>query len=70
MSLIPQKYSAVQLFSALIIMRNVSSATNHHIRMISEGSCDPEDGRTYNFSIKLLQEEFSFLFFVGESCPF
>ncbi len=33
-----------QLFSKLIIIRNVSWAANHHyIRMISEGSCDTED---------------------------
>ncbi len=33
-----------QLFSALIItIRNVSWAADPHIRMISEGSCDPED---------------------------
>ncbi len=33
----PQKYCAAQLFSTLIIIRNVSWAANHHIRMISEG---------------------------------
>jgi len=27
----------------LIIIINVSLASNHHIRMISEGSCDTED---------------------------
>jgi len=27
----------------LIIIRNVSSAANPHIRLISEGSCDTED---------------------------
>ncbi len=32
----PQKYEATQLFSTLIIIRNVSWAANHHIRMISE----------------------------------
>ncbi len=32
-----------QLFSTLIIIRNVSWAANQHIRMISEGSCDTED---------------------------
>ncbi len=32
----PQKYSAAQLFSTLIIIRNVSWAANQHIRMISE----------------------------------
>ncbi len=35
-----QKYEAAQLFSTLIIIRNVSRAANQHIRMISEGSCD------------------------------
>ncbi len=39
----PQNYWAAQLFSTLIIIRNVSGAANHHIRMISEGSCDTED---------------------------
>jgi len=29
--------------STLIIIRNVSWASNHHIRGISEGSCDTED---------------------------
>ncbi len=32
----PQKYCAAQLFSTLIIIRNVSWAVNQHIRMISE----------------------------------
>ncbi len=32
-----------QLFSTLIIIRNVCCAANQHIRMISEGSCDTED---------------------------
>ncbi len=36
-------YEAAQLFSTLIIIRNVSRAANRHIRMISEGSCDTED---------------------------
>ncbi len=31
-----QKYCAAQLFSTLIIIRNVSWAANQHIRMISE----------------------------------
>jgi len=39
----PQKYAAAQLFSTLIIIRNVSWAANDHIRVISEGSCDAED---------------------------
>jgi len=33
----------VELFSTLKIIRNVSLTANHHIRMISEGSCDTED---------------------------
>jgi len=33
---------AAQLFSTLI-KKNVSSAANQSIRMISEGSCDSED---------------------------
>ncbi len=32
----PLKYCAAQLFSTLIIIRNVSWAVNQHIRMISE----------------------------------
>ncbi len=40
---ISQKYCAAQLFSTLIIIRNVSWAANQHIIMISEGSCDTED---------------------------
>ncbi len=39
----PQKYEAAQLFSILMIIRNVSWAQNQYIRMISEGSCDTED---------------------------
>ncbi len=39
----PQKYEAAQLFSTLIIIRNVCWAANQYIRMISEGSCDTED---------------------------
>ncbi len=42
-SLLPQKYEAAQRISPLIIIINVFSAANHHIRMISEGSCDTED---------------------------
>ncbi len=38
-----QKYSAAQLFSTLIINRNVSWAVNHHIIIITEGSYDTED---------------------------
>ncbi len=33
----------MERFSALIIIRNVSLASIQHIRMISEGSCEPED---------------------------
>ncbi len=36
----PQKYKATQLFSMLIIIRNVSWAPNQHIKMISEASHD------------------------------
>jgi len=43
LSRFPQKYEAAQLFSTLIIIINVSWASNHHIRVISEGSCDTED---------------------------
>ncbi len=32
-----------QVFSTLIIIRNVPWAANQYIRMISEGSCDTED---------------------------
>jgi len=31
------------MFSTWIIIRNVSRAANHHIRLISDGSCDTED---------------------------
>jgi len=34
----PQKFEAAQLLSTW----NVSWAANHHVRMISEGSCDTE----------------------------
>jgi len=33
-------WTKIQLFSTLIIIRNVFWAANQHIRMISEGSCD------------------------------
>ncbi len=36
-------FPQTQLFSSLIIIRNVSWAANQHIRMVSEGSCDTED---------------------------
>jgi len=39
----PEKYEATQLFSTLLIIINISWAANKHIRVISEGSCDPED---------------------------
>ncbi len=39
----PQKHEAAQLFSSLIIIRNVPWAANQYIRMISEESCDTED---------------------------
>jgi len=42
-SQLPLKYEAAQRFSTLIIIRNVSWASNPHIRVISEGSCDTED---------------------------
>jgi len=38
-----QKYEAVQLFSKLIIIRNVCWASKRHIIMISEESCDTKD---------------------------
>ncbi len=46
-SLLSQKYEAAQLYSTLIIIGNVSWAANHHIRIISEGSCDTEDWSNY-----------------------
>jgi len=44
--------STTQLFLTLIIIRNVSWAPNQYIRMISEGSCDPEDGSNDAENIK------------------
>jgi len=38
-----QKSKAAQLFSAFIIIMNVSWASDPHIRVISEGSCDTDD---------------------------
>ncbi len=38
----PQKYSAAQLFSTLIAIKNISWTANQHIRMISDGLCDTE----------------------------
>jgi len=53
--------------STLIIIRNVSWASNHNIRVISEGSCDTEDWsndtensaliRGINYIIKHIQIE-------------
>ncbi len=37
------KYYSAQLFSTLIIIRNVSWAANQYIILISEESCDTED---------------------------
>ncbi len=37
------KMFSTQLFSTLLIIRNVSWAANQYIIMISEGSCDTED---------------------------
>jgi len=34
---------AAQPLSTFKIMRNISWASNQHIRMMSEGSCDTED---------------------------
>ncbi len=36
-------FEVAQQFSTLLIIRNVSWAANHHIRMISEGTRDTED---------------------------
>ncbi len=47
-SLFPQKYLVAQLFSTLII-RYVSWALNHYIKMIAEGSCDTQNCRKFNF---------------------
>jgi len=44
--------STAQLFLTLIIIRNVSWAPNQYIRMILEGSCDPEDGSNDAENIK------------------
>ncbi len=38
-----QKYEAEQLFTTLIINRNISWAANQYIKMISEGLCDSDD---------------------------
>ncbi len=39
----PQKYYSAQVFSTFIIIINDSWASNQHIRIIFEGSCDTED---------------------------
>jgi len=41
-SKIPEK-TATQLFLTLIIIMNIFWASNHHFRIISEGSCDTKD---------------------------
>jgi len=35
------------LLMIMIIIRNVSQASNQHIRMISGGSCDTEDSMNF-----------------------
>ncbi len=47
----PQKYKGAQLFSTLIILRNVSAA-NHHIRVISE------DHGTLKTAVMMLNMQF------------
>jgi len=42
-NMVSTEISSSKLFLTLIIIRNVSWAANHHIRVISEGSCDPEE---------------------------
>ncbi len=39
----PQQYEAAQLFSTLIIIKNVSWVQNQHFTKISEGLCDLKD---------------------------
>jgi len=39
----PQKDKAIQLFSALLLIRNVSLGPNQHIKIISDGQCDTKD---------------------------
>ncbi len=48
-SRLPQIYCAAQLFSTLIIIRNISWAANQHIRMISE------DHVTLNTGVMMLK---------------
>ncbi len=43
MEVFTKKYEATQLFSKLKIIWNIAWAANQDIRVISEGSCDPED---------------------------
>ncbi len=50
----PQKYWAEQLFSMLIVIRNVNWAPNQHIRMISKRSCDTEDWSNVKFSFAIM----------------
>jgi len=38
----PQKDKAIQLFSALLLIR-VSLGPNQHIKIISDGQCDTKD---------------------------
>ncbi len=38
-----QKYEAAQLFTTLIINRNIYWAANQYIKIISEGLCDSDD---------------------------
>jgi len=45
------KSKCKKLFSTLIIMRNVSCASNPHIRKISDESCDTEDWSKLHFTI-------------------
>ncbi len=73
----PQKYEAAQLFSSLIIIRNVSWSPNQHIRMISEASCDTEDWSNdaensaliteINYSLKYIHNENSIIAIIFHS---
>ncbi len=61
----PQQYEAAQLFSALIIIRNVSWAANHYIRMISEDHVTLKTGiqlciSEINYILKYIQMENSY----------
>ncbi len=67
----PQKYKAAQLFSTLIIIRNVSWTANQHIRMISEDYVTLKTGvmmlkiqlriTEINYILKYIQIENSYL---------